>query len=174
MDIICSYCKTRIRTVKSHLAGTSDGVCQNCLPKLVKDLGQPLSEFVDEMATPILVMRGDTRIVAANAAARKLSPEPQDDLAGLLCGDVIGCLHSCEEEGCGQTVHCLSCTIRKSVAHTYQTGEPCLNVPAYMDLGLLSGDTETRFRISTEKKGNFVMLMINRVEETTKGDSPES
>ena len=174
MDIICSYCKTLIRTVKSHLSGTSDGVCRNCLPKLVKDLGQPLSKFVDEMSTPILVMRGDTRIVAANAAARKLSREPLEELAGLLCGDVIGCLHSNDEGGCGRTVHCLSCAIQKSVAHTYQTGEPCLDVPAYMDLGLLSGDTEVRFRITTEKKGDFVILTISQVEEIQKGDPSES
>jgi PAS domain-containing protein len=164
MDIICSYCKAHIRTVESKLSGVSHGICRNCLPKLVKDLGQPLSEFVDEMSTPILVMREDTRVVAANAAARKLSPELLEELAGLLCGDVIGCLHSKDEEGCGRTVHCLSCTIRRSIAHTFETGEPCFDVPAYMELGLLSGDTEVRFRISTEKKGDFVLLRIEQVE----------
>jgi len=170
MDIICSYCKTPIRTVKFYFSGSSDGVCRNCLPKLVKDLGQPLAEFVNEMSTPILVMHNDTRIVAANTAARKLSAEPLQELSGLLCGDVIGCLHSKEEEGCGRTVHCLSCTIRRSIAHTFETGESCFDVPAYMDLDLLSGDTKVRFRISTEKKGDFVLLRIEHVEETPKGE----
>jgi PAS domain-containing protein len=170
MDIICSYCKALIRTVESNLSGVSHGICRNCHPKLVKELGQPLSEFVDELSTPILVMREDTRIVAANVAARRLSPEPLEELSGVLCGDVIGCLHSHEEGGCGRTVHCLSCAIRRSVAHTFETGEPCHDVSAYQDIGLLSGDTQVCFRISTEKKGDFVLLRIDRVEETPKGD----
>jgi len=174
MDIICSYCKALIRTVESNLPGVSHGVCRNCLPKLVKDLGQPLSEFVDELSTPILVMRGDTRIVAANAAARRLSREPLEELAGMLCGDVIGCLHSHEEGGCGRTVHCLSCTIRRSVEHTFETGEPCLDVPAFQDIGLLSRDKLVCFRISTEKKGDFVLLRIDRVEDASKDGPSES
>jgi len=174
MDIICSYCKALIRTVESNLSGVSHGVCRDCLPKLVKDLGQPLSKFVDEMSAPILVIRGDTRIVAANAAARKLSREPLEELAGMLCGDVIGCLHSHEEGGCGRTVHCLSCAIRRSVAHTFETGEPCLDVPAFQDIGLLSGDKLVCFRISTEKKGDFVMLRIEQIEKASEGNPTAS
>jgi PAS domain-containing protein len=170
MDIICSYCKALIRTVESNLSGVSHGICRNCHPKLVKELGQPLSEFVDELSTPILVMREGTRIIAANAAARRLSPEPLEELGGMLCGDVIGCQHSDKEGGCGRTVHCLSCTIRRSVAHTFETGEPCMEVSAFQDIGLLSGDTKVCFWISTEKKGDFVLLWIERIEKASEGD----
>ncbi len=164
MDIVCYYCQAHIRTVEPHKSDVSHGVCRNCLPKLVKDLGQPLSEFIDELSTPILILQEGTRVVAANVAARKLSPEPLEELTGLLCGEVIGCLHSKEPEGCGNTVHCLSCAIRRSVAHTMETGDPCKDVPAYPDVGLMSGDKDICFKISTEKKGNFVMLRIKRSE----------
>ena len=174
MDIVCSYCKVLIRTVESSRSGDSHGICRNCLPKLVKDLGQPLSEFVDELSAPILIMREGVRIVAANAAARKLSRDPLEELAGLLCGDAIGCRHAHEEGGCGRTIHCLSCAIRRSVAHTFETGEPCLDVPAYQDIGVLSGDTQVCFRISTEKKGEFVLLRIDREGEAPKGDPSKS
>lgn len=170
MDIICSYCKALIRTVESNLSGVSHGICRNCLPRLVKEFGQPLSEFVDELSTPILVLQEGTRIVAANAAARRLSPEPLEELAGMLCGDVIGCVHSHEEGGCGRTVHCLSCTIRRSVSHTFETGEPCMDVSAFRDTGLLSGDTTVCFWISTEKKGDFVLLRIERIERASEGN----
>jgi hypothetical protein len=173
MDIICSYCGALIRKVESTVHGTSDGICRNCLPKLLKDLGQPLWEFVDELSTPILLVREDMRVVAANAAARKLLPEPLVELVGLLCGEVIGCLHSKEEGGCGKTVHCLSCAIRKCVTYTSVTGESCFDVPAYPDIGLLSGNTAVQFRISTGKKRNFVLLRIEPVKETLK-DRPSS
>jgi hypothetical protein len=164
MDIVCYYCKTLTNTIESHIPGVSHGVCRNCLPKLVKDLGQPLSEFLDELSSPILVVKEDLRVVAANAAARKLSPEPLEELCGRLCGEVIGCTHSKEAEGCGHTVHCLSCAIRRSVTHTIETGESCHDVPAYPDIGLISGEQGVRFLVSTEKKGDFVQLKINPVE----------
>jgi hypothetical protein len=174
MDVICLYCKTHIRTIESNLNGASNGVCRNCLPKLVKDLGQPLSEFIDELNTPILIVREDMRVVAANAAARALSPEPLEELVGLLCGEVIGCLHSREEGGCGKTVHCLSCAIRKCVTYTSVTGQSCFDVPAYPDIGLLSGNTDVRFRVSTGKKRDFVLLRIEQVEEAPQGDPSTS
>jgi hypothetical protein len=174
MDIICSYCGKLIRTIESNLHGASDGVCRNCLPKLVKELGQPLWEFIDELSTPILIVREDMRVVAANVAARALSPEPLEELAGLLCGEVIGCLHSREEGGCGKTVHCLSCAIRKCVNYTSVTGESCFDIPTYPDIGLLSGKTDVRFRVSTGKKGDFVLLKIEQVEEATGGEPSSS
>ena len=173
MDIVCIYCKNLIRTVESHSSRVSHGVCRNCLPNLVKELGQPLSEFLDELGTPVLVLQEGTRIVAANAAARKLSPEPLEELAGRLCGDVIGCLHSKEPGGCGQTVHCLSCTIRRSVAHTMETGKSCNDIPAYPDIGMMDGDRKVRFLISTEKKSDFVQLRIDRIEEIPSHPCPQ-
>ena len=174
MDVICSYCGMLIRTIESNLYGASDGVCRNCLPKLVKDLGQPLWEFIDELGTPILIVREDLRVVAANAAARALSPEPLEELVGLLCGEVIGCLHSREEGGCGKTIHCLSCAIRKCVTYTSVTGEYCLDVPTYPDIGLLSGNTGVRFQVSTGKKGDFVLLKIEQVEKAPEGEPSSS
>lgn len=173
MDIVCFYCKNLLRTIESNISGVSHGVCRNCLPKLVKELGQSLSEFLDELSAPILVLREGTRIVAANAAARKLSPEPLEELSGRLCGDVIGCLHSKEPGGCGQTVHCLSCTIRRSVAHTIETGKSCKDIPAYPDIGVMDGDRKVRFLISTEKKGDFVQLRIDRIEEIPSHPFPQ-
>ncbi len=170
MDIICSYCRKLIRTIESNVHGASDGVCRNCLPKLVKDLGQPLWEFIDELSTPILLVREDMRIIAANAAARKRSPERLDELTGLLCGEVIGCVHSREEGGCGKTVHCLSCAIKKCVTYTSVTGESCFDVSAYPDVGLLSGDADVCFRISTGKMRDCVLLRIEQVEKISKGE----
>lgn len=166
IEVICFYCGAHIRNVESRRSIVSHGVCRNCLPRLVKDLGQPLSDFLDKLSTPILVVQKDMQVVAANSAARRLSPEPLEDLSGRLCGEVIGCGHSHEEGGCGRTVHCLSCAIRRSIAHTIETSEPCHDIPAYPDVGLLRGERQVHFRISTEKKGDFVLLKIERIDET--------
>ena len=41
-------------------------------------------------------------------------------------------------------------------------------VPAYADLGLISGDRTVRFLISTKKVGETVLLEIEDVEENPK------
>lgn len=168
MDVICMYCKAPIHTIETALPGVSHGVCQNCIPRLVEGLSQPLSEYLDKFSTPIMYVGGDLRVVAGNQAARKLSPEPLNEICCHLCGEVIGCKHSREPEGCGQTVHCPSCAIRRSVLHTNETGEPCRDVPAYQDIGLM-GDKRVCFQISTEKISAFVRLRIKPTEETSKG-----
>ncbi len=173
MLVVCIYCKSAIRTVETHPVAVSHGVCRDCIPKLVKDLGRPISEFLDELNVPILIVHQDLRVVAGNEAARMLSPQPLDEICGWLCGDVIGCRNAQEPEGCGQTVHCLSCTIRRSVLHTYDTGEPCIDVPAYPDVGLISGEKHPGFMVSTQKAGAFVKLKINPIRKAPEGREGE-
>ncbi len=169
MEVICFYCKARIEVESSTSPGVSYGVCQNCTSRLVKDLGQPLSEFLDESGVPIMVVQEDLRVITGNQGARKLSPEPVDEIFGRLCGEVIGCTHSREPKGCGQTVHCPTCAIRRSVAHTIETGRSCFQVLAYQDVGQKMGDRRVCFWISTEQMGAFAKLIINSIEELPEG-----
>ncbi len=157
------YCDALVRTVESNKSGISHGVCQKCLPRLAKEMSQPLSKFLDDLDAPILILGENMQVISANEAARKISKYVENDLNELRCGEVIGCSHSREENGCGNTVHCLSCAIRKSVAHTFKTGEPCLDVPAYPDVCIIGGGQPIRFRITTEKKGDFVCLLIHQL-----------
>jgi len=171
--VICFYCKACIQVESSIVPGVSYGVCQNCIPRLVKDLGQSLSEFLDELSIPIMVVQEDLRVVAGNQTSRKLSPEPMEEIFGRLCGEVIGCTHSREPKGCGQTVHCPNCAIRRSVVHTIETGRSCLQVLAYQDVGRKTGDRRVCFWISTEKMGAFAKLIINSIEELPEGRREE-
>jgi hypothetical protein len=121
-----------------------------------------MKEFLDELKAPVLVVGDNVRVIAANAAARKMLSKEQLEICGDLGGEVIGCVHAREPGGCGQTVHCQSCTIRASVTQTLQTGEP-LRKTAYADIGSLSGDRRIRFLIETEKVNDFVRLTIHDI-----------
>lgn len=162
--VVCCYCKKQVRTKPSHYDAVSHGVCDHCLPLMVRDLGQPLSEFLDELKAPVLVVQDNARVIAANAAARKMLSQEQLEICGDLAGEVIGCRHAREPGGCGQTAHCKSCVIRQCVTRTLETGEPCRQT-AYADIGLLSGDKRLQFLIETEKVNSFVRLTIHDIRE---------
>ena len=162
--VVCCYCKRQVRTKPSHLDAVSHGVCDQCLPLMVRDLGQPMSQFLDELQAPVLVVQDNARVIAANAAARKMLSKEQLEICGELAGEVIGCRHAREPGGCGQTVHCKSCVIRQCVTHTLETGEPCRKT-AFADIGLISGDKRLQFLIETEKVNSFVRLTIHDVRE---------
>jgi hypothetical protein len=131
---------------------------------MVRELEQPMSEFLDELRPPVLVVQDNARVIAANSAARKMLSKEQLEICGELAGEVLGCRHAGEPGGCGQTIHCKSCEIRYCVTHTMETGEPCRKT-AFADIGLFSGDKRMRFLIETEKVNSFVRLTIHDVRE---------
>jgi hypothetical protein len=169
--VVCCYCKKQVKTKPSDFDAVSHGACDQCLPLMIRELGQPLSEFLDELRPPVLVVQDNARVIAANAAARKMLTRDQLEICGELAGEVIGCMHAREPGGCGQTIHCESCAIRQAVTHTMDTGEPCRKT-AFADIGLISNDRRVRFLIETEKVNSFVRLTIldvREAEEQAKG-----
>jgi len=164
IHVVCCYCKKPVKTIPSEQDETSHGVCDRCLPLMVRELGQPMQEYLDELKAPVLVVQDNARVISANAAARKLLSKEQLEICGELAGDVIGCSHAREPGGCGRTRHCKSCAIRQCVTHTLETGEPCRK-KAYADIGIVNGDRRVRFLIETEKVNSFVRLTIHDVRE---------
>jgi hypothetical protein len=92
--VVCCYCKKQVKTKPSEFDAVSHGVCDQCLPLMVRDLGQPMSEFLDELRVPILVVQDNARVIAANAAARKMLSKEQLEICGELAGEVLGCRHA--------------------------------------------------------------------------------
>jgi len=164
MRVVCCYCRKHIRTKSSAVEGVSHGVCDACLPLMVRELGQPMQDYLDELKAPVLVVQDNARVISANAAARKLMSKEEIEICGDLAGEVIGCRHSREPGGCGRTQHCKSCAIRQCVTHTLNTGEACRK-KAYADIGIFNGDRRIRFLIETEKVNFFVRLTIHDVQE---------
>jgi hypothetical protein len=86
-------------------------------------------------------------------------------MRGKRGGDVIECELSRTPEGCGSTEHCQSgCVIRRSVNHTFNTGEGLQRQHAQQMLITASGVRETKLVISTEKVGELIMLRIDEFD----------
>jgi PAS domain S-box-containing protein len=71
----------------------------------------------------MLLLDEDTMIVDANVVVENMVSRGPGQVIGLRCGDGLGCVHSFEEErGCGFSLACSKCLLRKIILQVLQTG----------------------------------------------------
>lgn len=160
MRQLCMYCAASLEGDEPASGEVSHGVCPECYPRFVAGTGKPAQEFIDLLPFPVFVVSRERMIVGANRHARAMTVGALADAAPALAGEVFQCVHAVEPEGCGRTVHCKTCTIRNCVIETAMSGRANRHVEAFMDLGDVTGATQVRFVITTEKIGDVVLLAV--------------
>lgn len=114
--------------------GVSHGMCPDCDGHFERLWGGiSLAEYLDELPQPVAVVDAGARVAAVNRRMSELTGRSSDELRGLLAGEAMTCVHSRLPEGCGGTVHCRECAIRRTVVEVAKTGRPVEGVPAYLD-----------------------------------------
>ncbi len=170
MKSVCAWCGRPLRDVPSRSGDQwiTHGICTDCRDQVLAGMGVPLSEFLDALPQPVLVVDGDAVVLATNESARRMGNEgdgnPKPDADGdpkPRLGDVFECVNAKQPEGCGRTVHCSGCTIRHTVEHTFETGEAKLRVPATLTAGSEEEPEEVGLWITTEKVGGHVLLRVD-------------
>lgn len=141
----------------------AQGVCDDCLQKSFDRMGEELNSFIDSLAAPVIVVDDNGIVQTANARAQTLLLKTLPEIEGYRGGEVFECAYATLPEGCGNTVHCSGCAIRRSVMETLQTGKSLVKTPAYLNRGTLDNYQRTDFLISTEKISGLVLLRIDRV-----------
>jgi len=135
----------------------SHGICEPCLAYFSAQWGGlSVGEYLDRFTFPVLVVTGDRRVVAANQPMADRLGKSERALFGLLGGEAMECAYSRTPEGCGRQLHCHTCTVRLAVSYTWDSGRSLVQVPA--SLTLTEGNV--RFLISTEKRGDTVVVML--------------
>ncbi|MCC6486277.1 MAG: hypothetical protein IT364_02145 [Candidatus Hydrogenedentes bacterium] len=171
---VCAWCKV-------ELAGSVDtdedscpithGVCLPCAQRMLADVAEPLRDFLDRLGVPVLLIDSSPEVRAANALAREILGKDVSEIEGRRPGDVIECLHAYEPGGCGHQVHCKSCTIRRAVLDTYESGKSLIRIRALPDIQSPDdGSKRMCIEISTEKVGDVVLLRVHEFCEA--GDTP--
>jgi PAS domain-containing protein len=161
VKVICSYCR-KIIDEKEPINDDSvtHGICRECYDYYEEQInGLLLDKFLDRFEVPLFVVDKNVRIVAANKMFEKMTGRSHRDVFGLLGGEVMECAYARLPEGCGQTVHCLACSIRNMVMAEMESGEPQMKVP----VKLRRESKEIGMVISTEKIGSFVRIIIENV-----------
>jgi hypothetical protein len=168
MKKVCAWCGKDMGELASDLYPQdiiSHGLCKDCETGLFAQMGMPLGDYLDGLGAPVVVVDATGTISTANKQARELLQKGLPDIEGYKGGDVFECVHAQEPGGCGETIHCSGCTIRRAVMDTLETSQSHLKVPAYLNREGADGVAKIRFLISTEKVGTVVLLRMDAVED---------
>jgi hypothetical protein len=158
---ICSYCEKHIDGEPDGSGRITHGMCPECFAYFDRQLeGMDFSSYLDQFGQPIAVIDANARILYLNAASAKMLGKSKDNYLGMRGGEVMECLFARLPQGCGHTEHCLACTIRRTVMHTMETGEPGVAVPAILS----QSGRKLELRISTRKEGSIVYLQIDDMQ----------
>jgi PAS domain-containing protein len=132
MTALCTRCLAPIPPATA--GGTGERKCGSCgdgADRLRR--GASLGEYLDVFEYPVLVSDADGNVVAGNGALAALTGRTRGELAGARIGEAIACERSRLPRGCGRTIHCRECTIRRMVAEVSRTQLARRRVPAYVE-----------------------------------------
>jgi transcriptional regulator with PAS, ATPase and Fis domain len=135
------------------------GICDQCVDNIRFQQGADVQDILDSLDTPVLVIDADDRIEMLNQKARDRLNITSDRFKGKKRGQVFECQYARSPEGCGRSVHCSGCAMRRAILDTLETGR-CHSRDA---APLKYEDSETKFTISTEKAGDAVLLRIDEI-----------
>ena len=163
MKKICAWCKKELEggpVFTESDTPISHGMCPECAFHVRASMGMPLLEFLDGLHAPVVLVNRDGRVVTANTDAQSILGKSIDKIEGFKGGEVFECEYSYLPEGCGNTVHCVGCTIRNMVMDTINSGKGHVRESAYLN-HKTNGRIE--FLISTEKVGGYALLRIDEI-----------
>lgn len=169
MKIVCAWCRQEIEDIPG-LEGASKyevshGICEPCRDHLLANRKRALEEFLDRLSPPVLMINSEGEVMLANRRALQVLGKTLDAVSGHRGGDVMECVYARLPEGCGETVHCAACAIRRSVMTTFETGKSLKSVLAYLNRRIQDGSELIELLISTEKVKDVVLLRIDEMPE---------
>lgn len=159
MKRICSWCGTVLVQDREGDGQISHGICIPCSDHLLSDNGVSIQTIIDRFPFPVLLVDGDAKASVINKPGQEALHLLPGQVANRRCGELFSCTHSRLPAGCGKTIHCSECTLRRTVTYTFATGEPRFQVPAT----LKTGDAEVSLTISTFKMREAVLVKIDRL-----------
>lgn len=166
MKRICAWCQKEMGDASANHHGITHGICQECARILfnVGPSGESIASFLNALAVPVLAIDQMCRVAVINDCFRETFDFPSGKAVGAAPGDIFQCDYALTPEGCGNTIHCSGCTIRRSILDSFETGAINYRVPAV----LRHGDTDVGLFITTERVGEVVFL---RVDEVGRGNT---
>jgi len=163
--VICAWCGASIvcaDKTEPSCAEISHGICAPCAENLSFVEGVSLQLFIDSLPAPVLVVDADCTTEAMNRSACEQLALGSESVRHELLGSVFTCVNSRMPGGCGRTICCSGCTIRRAVTHTFATGEPQVS-PATLVVGDSNQPAEIALNITTIKTESAVLLRLERL-----------
>lgn len=162
---ICAWCTKELDASDAPSENKpliSHGICTDCADRFFNQNNVDIIDFLDRIDAPVVIVNKDGAIVNANIIAKN-KMNLTFDQNEYEQGDIIECIYASEPEGCGNTIHCSGCKIRKTIMDTIEHGRSHENVPAYINRGSSNKVRQLDFVFSTEKVNEIVLLRIDKM-----------
>jgi hypothetical protein len=166
MKRVCAWCRVEMGIVAGSEQPdevVSHGICKRCIDNLTFQQGAPIQDYLDSIPVPVMAVDGNIIVGYVNAKGCEVLGKEAKEIVQHLGGNVFECAHARLPEGCGRTVHCSGCVIRRSVTYTYETGNPLSMVPAMLSRSSPADPSPVKLTITTVKAGSMVILRVDRI-----------
>lgn len=164
MPKTCAWCGTALESpdrIHPSCDLSSNRICSQCNDFVSRQVGVPLQDYIDSLPLPVLVLDSDVRVKAVNTTACETLGKKPAEVVEQMGGRVFECAYSLLPGGCGRTVHCSGCAIRRTVTDTWKTGEAQASVPATLTSS--NRPDVVSMRLTTVKAGDMVMLRLDHI-----------
>lgn len=169
MRCVCAWCGAEITADREGDGQVSHGICLDCADGMLANEAVPLQHLIDKLEMPVLVVDSDVTVELVNQSAQEALGVSSEEARHRRGGEVFDCLHSHLPGGCGRTIHCTGCVLRRAVARTHETGEPQMRVPATLKKGDPDAPSSIAFLVTTVKKENVVLVKLDKVDASQTG-----
>lgn len=161
---VCAWCSKDMGSAGGlgpYRHPVTHGMCGACSHILSNFRDLPLDNLINQLGGPIMVVdENSSLVVTANEEAAAVFGKTVEEMAGQRGGNVMECVHAREPEGCGRTVHCTGCTIRRLVLRTAASGDGEDQASAFQYRVTPGGIRKQHYLISTEKLEDLILLRI--------------
>ena len=100
----------------------------------------------------MMLLDGDHRVCKVNRQVSSLSGSHSSEMLGRRFGDALQCSHVLDvREGCGSGMYCLECSVRRTVADTFETGQSHHQVETYLPISVDGKEQLVTLLLSTTK-----------------------
>lgn len=161
MPRLCIWCGNELATIIGQEPVTNM-VCPTCLHNITQSRTS-LKKILNRYTFPVLVIDKSGNTQYANSSALLSLDQKLEIIKNQPGGNVIRCIHSYLDEGCGNTIHCAACTIRNTVMATHRDGKSRNKIEAYNYIKKGDEVKKVQLYISTEKLDEIVLLKLDQM-----------
>ena len=129
--------------------------CDKCFTTVLSSRDEKLSAYLESLEIPAALVSQDQTVLESNSPFQSMASNRV--VVGFRLGEVLDCMYAPMLGFCGETVPCLLCKLKRSLEHTWLTGEGLRDVPFSFPHKVEARKT---FSISTEKVGDAVLLLM--------------
>ena len=156
LPIQCPWCGAEVP------AEAGRGACAGCADRLAAEAGLPIQTIIDGFPFPVLVVDEDVTVTVLNRRGQEILGVP--GAGGQKGGELFGCAHAHLPGGCGRSLHCSGCALRRAVTATFQSRRDQVNVPATLKAHQAGDPANVSLTFTTCLRGSAVLVKIDSLD----------